>query len=121
MSTDALDDAVVARAVAGDGDALETALRATEPALRAGISIRPVFRRDIEAADIVQVSCLEAFLRIRSLRERPQPGSSRGCAVSSTTTCATPFVHSNERSGQTHVTASPAAARGNRRALCSRG
>jgi len=58
----------IARAVAGDVDELERLLRAIEPELRSGLSIRPLWRRSLEAEDVLQVSFLEAFMRIRSLQ-----------------------------------------------------
>lgn len=67
-----LDPALIERAVAGDRDALERCLHAAMPELRAGISIQPVWRRSLDPDDLLQVSSLEAFLRIQSL-QTPTP------------------------------------------------
>lgn len=64
----------VERAVGGDKDALEELLRELEPELRARIRVQPVWRRSIEVDDIVQVTCLEAFLRIGTLQQRTRAG-----------------------------------------------
>jgi len=71
-----LDRHQIERAVAGDSAALETLLRAIAPELTSGLSIDPVWRRSLDPEDILQVSCLEAFLRIASLRE-PTPDAFR--------------------------------------------
>lgn len=64
----------IERAVGGDADALESLLRELEPELRAGIRVQPAWRRSIEVDDIVQVTCLEAFLRIGTLQRRSRAG-----------------------------------------------
>jgi len=61
-------DDLVARAVAGDATALEALLRDAAPALRGGIVVDPRFRRSFDADDVLQVTFVEAFLRIRSLQ-----------------------------------------------------
>jgi RNA polymerase sigma-70 factor (ECF subfamily) len=63
----------VRRAVGGDEEALEDLLQAMLPSLRARIDIRPDLRRSLDPEDVLQVSCLEAFLRIRSLRDPTPP------------------------------------------------
>lgn len=64
----------VQRAVAGDTSGLETLLRAALPAVRQSLSIDARFRRSIDVEDVLQVTCLEAFLRIRSLDNCTVPG-----------------------------------------------
>ena len=71
---ESVDDGAVARAVAGDRDELERLLRACEPALRARIRIAPLWRRSLDADDVLQVSFLEAFLRIATLRDASAAG-----------------------------------------------
>ena len=60
-------DALVARATAGDPEALESLLRDAAPALRAGLVVDARFRRSFDVDDVLQVTFLEAFLRIRGL------------------------------------------------------
>lgn len=74
MATPELDPARIARAAAGDKAELEGLLRDIEPELRASISIRPHWRRSLEPEDVLQVSFLEAFLRIASLRDTSPAG-----------------------------------------------
>lgn len=62
-------DARVVRAVDGDRDELEALIREVEPDLRAVLSIQPLWRRSLDPEDVLQVSYLEAFLRIGSLRD----------------------------------------------------
>lgn len=71
-----LDSARIERAVAGDAAALEGLLRALAPDLLSEIDIQPVWHRNLDPDDILQVSSLEAFLRIESLRE-PTPAAFR--------------------------------------------
>lgn len=71
-----LDRDAIARAIDGDEAALEDLLRAVGPELLAQIDIQPAWRRSLDPQDIVQVSSLEAFLRIASLRE-PTPRAFR--------------------------------------------
>jgi RNA polymerase sigma factor (sigma-70 family) len=67
-------DALVARAVDGDAEALEELLRRVGPRVRAALAIAPERRRDLDAADVMQVTYLEAYLRIRGLRARTEAG-----------------------------------------------
>jgi RNA polymerase sigma factor (sigma-70 family) len=62
-------DALVVDAVAGDAEALESLLRAAAPALRSGLSVDARFRRSFDVDDVLQVTFVEAFLRIRCLRQ----------------------------------------------------
>lgn len=62
-------DPLVQRAIGGDGDALEQLLRGAVDDLRGAIRIDPRWRRSIEFEDILQVTSLEAFLRIGALAE----------------------------------------------------
>ncbi len=64
----------VALAAAGDPDQIEALLRAATPRLRALLTIDPRFRRSIDVDDVLQVTFLEAFLRIRSLEQRTEAG-----------------------------------------------
>ena len=61
-------DPLVAAAVAGDARALEELLATHGPRVRAGLSIGRERRRDLDADDVMQVTYLEAYLRIRGLR-----------------------------------------------------
>jgi RNA polymerase sigma-70 factor (ECF subfamily) len=69
MSYAELDAQRLARAVAGDQAELEALLRAVQPELRAWVVIPPLWRRSLEPDDVIQVSFLEAFLRISTLQE----------------------------------------------------
>ena len=62
-------DEVVAQAAAGDPGALESLLQGATPALRAELTIDARFRRSFDIEDVLQVTFLEAFLRIRSLEQ----------------------------------------------------
>jgi DNA-directed RNA polymerase specialized sigma24 family protein len=62
-------DEVVARAAAGDANALESLLHTATPKLRTELSIDARFRRNFDLDDVLQVTFLEAFLRIRSLKQ----------------------------------------------------
>jgi len=55
----------VQRAVAGDKDALGELLEAFGPALEAGLKIGHPWRGLLDAADVMQVTYLEAFIQIR--------------------------------------------------------
>lgn len=55
----------VTRAVVGDKDALGELLEAFGPGIEAGLSIGPAWRRLLDAADVMQVTYLEAFTQIR--------------------------------------------------------
>ncbi|MEO0480484.1 MAG: sigma-70 family RNA polymerase sigma factor [Planctomycetota bacterium] len=61
-------DERVARAIAGNPDALEALLRAHEPTVRARLQIAPKWVRSIDVDDVLQVAWLEAYLRIQGLR-----------------------------------------------------
>ena len=67
-------DDPVQRAVDGDADCLEALVRDATPALRKGLSIEPRWQRCLDADDVLQVTFLEAFLRIRSLETRTVAG-----------------------------------------------
>lgn len=62
------DDEQVRAAVAGDGKALTALLRRHGPVVRGRLRINPVWQAKIDPDDIMQVTYLEAFLRIRQLR-----------------------------------------------------
>lgn len=70
MIEDPLDPRTIQRAVDGDDAALGELLRAVEPQLRASITVQPLWRRDLDVDDVLQVAYLEAFMRIGALRER---------------------------------------------------
>ncbi len=59
----------VARAAAGDAEALEALLREHGPRVRAGLSIGARLRRELDPDDVMQVTYLEAYLRVGALRE----------------------------------------------------
>jgi len=61
-------------ALAGDAAALELLLREATPSLRAGLTIDARFRRSLDIDDVLQVTFLEAYLRIRSLEQRTLAG-----------------------------------------------
>lgn len=67
-------DEDVQRAAEGDDEALGRLLREVEPDLRASVTIQAIYRRDLDVADLLQISYVEAFLRIGSLRERTVDG-----------------------------------------------
>jgi RNA polymerase sigma-70 factor (ECF subfamily) len=71
-----LDPSSISRAVAGDADELERLLRAVEPELRSSIFVPPPWRRSLEPDDVLQVSFLEAFLRVSTLKDN-SPGAFR--------------------------------------------
>lgn len=62
-------DELVERATVGDPAALEALLRDAAPLLREGLAIDARFRRDFDVDDVLQVTFVEAFLRIRSLQQ----------------------------------------------------
>ena len=62
------DARLVGLAIGGDVDALEALLSAHGPRVEGRLSIQPRLQRLIDSSDVMQVSYLEAFLRIRSLR-----------------------------------------------------
>ncbi|HPF40940.1 MAG TPA: RNA polymerase sigma factor [Phycisphaerae bacterium] len=57
---------LVRQAVAGDADALTALLQAFGPEVERTLQINPVWRSMVEPADVMQVTYLEAFLRIGS-------------------------------------------------------
>ena len=67
------DDCVV-RAVQGDRDALEELLREVGPDVAAGLSIDPRWRVSFEREDVMQVTYLEAYLRVATLSRRTREG-----------------------------------------------
>ena len=68
------DDERVARAVAGDLDELEQLLREVTPAVLASLEIDSIWSRSFDRDDVLQVSFLEAYLRIRTLRTATMGG-----------------------------------------------
>jgi RNA polymerase sigma-70 factor, ECF subfamily len=64
------DDELVNAAAAGDRDALAALLRMHGPEVRRRLDINPVWRALLAPADVMQVTYLEAFLRIGQLRDR---------------------------------------------------
>ena len=68
------EDARVTRAADGDSRALEELLRECSPRLRAGLVLQPRWRRSLDTEDVLQVTFLEAFLRVGSLRTRTLAG-----------------------------------------------
>ena len=74
MSLEHIETDRIRRAVAGDRGDLEDLLRLLEPHLRGSLSIPARWRRSLDADDVLQVSFLEAFLRIGSLRDHSPSG-----------------------------------------------
>lgn len=62
------DDELVARAATGDRDALTHLLESIGPQVRARLTIAPAWQSALDVADVLQVTYLEAFLRIGELR-----------------------------------------------------
>ncbi|HVP12320.1 MAG TPA: sigma-70 family RNA polymerase sigma factor [Phycisphaerae bacterium] len=71
---DDADDQSVIAAAGGDKDALATLLRMHGPEVRRRLDINPVWRTLLAPADVMQVTYLEAFLRISQLRDRTSKG-----------------------------------------------
>jgi len=67
-------DELVERAVAGDADALSTLLEEYGPQVRRKLVISPPWRSALDSADVMQVTYMEAFLRIAQLATRDAPG-----------------------------------------------
>ncbi len=67
------DDRIV-RATEGDADELEQLIREATADLRRGLSIQPLWSRSLDVDDVLQVTYLEAFLRIRTLEQRTVTG-----------------------------------------------
>lgn len=63
------DDSSLQAAIAGDVPAMSRLLREHAPALRAQIVIDPQWRSVLDADDILQITFLEAFLRIGSFSD----------------------------------------------------
>lgn len=61
------DDQRVARAIAGDLDELEALVREASPMLRQSLRVDARWSRSFDVEDVIQVTLLEAFMRIRSL------------------------------------------------------
>jgi RNA polymerase sigma-70 factor, ECF subfamily len=64
------DDQLVVAAAAGDRDALAALLRTHGPEVRRRLDINPAWRALLAPADVMQVTYLEAFLRIGRLTGR---------------------------------------------------
>jgi RNA polymerase sigma factor (sigma-70 family) len=64
------DSSLIARAVEGDRDALTQLLHKHGPQLRQHLHISPTWRAFLDIEDVLQVTYLEAFLRIRQLISR---------------------------------------------------
>lgn len=58
------DEDLIRAAVAGDADALSRLLARDGPAIERSLDISPIWRAVLEPADVMQVTYLEAFLRI---------------------------------------------------------
>lgn len=67
------DDPLVLAAVSGDSDALEELLEASGGSVRGALDIAPRWRRAFDPDDVLQVTFLEAFLRIGTLRGSTRP------------------------------------------------
>ncbi len=65
---DVVEEDVFARAHAGNADAIAKLLLKYGPAIRARLAINPRWRSSLDVEDVMQVTYLEAFLRIRQLR-----------------------------------------------------
>ena len=68
------EDARVSRAADGDGDALEELLREFGPRITSELSIDRRWRPSLDPEDVMQVTYLEAYLRISSLHARTADG-----------------------------------------------
>ncbi|MEM9381426.1 MAG: RNA polymerase sigma factor [Planctomycetota bacterium] len=67
------DDPFVLRAADGDEGALQTLLEDVGREVQAGLRVNPRWSRAIAVEDVLQVTFMEAFLRIRTLRDRSRP------------------------------------------------
>ncbi|MEE8468343.1 MAG: sigma factor, partial [Planctomycetota bacterium] len=72
--TDDPEDARVVRAAEQDGNALEELLREFGPAVAVGLSIDRRWQASFDREDVMQVTFLEAYLRIGTLRSRTTEG-----------------------------------------------
>lgn len=70
----AIEPEQIERAVAGDSAALEAMLLDAMPQLRAKLSVGDAWNRAFDVEDILQVTSLEAFLRIGTLEQRSSGG-----------------------------------------------
>ena len=68
------DDPRIEQAARTDGDALEELLREFGPEVASGLSIDPRWRPVLDPEDVMQVTYLEAYLRISTLRTRTAAG-----------------------------------------------
>ena len=73
-ATDEPEESLVVRATEHDGDALEKLLREFGPAIATGLSIDRRWQASIDREDVMQVTYLEAYLRIATLRSRTTEG-----------------------------------------------
>ena len=67
-------DALVERAAEGDLEALEALLRAHASPIASALLADGTLRRELDEDDLVQISSIEAILRISSLQTRTVPG-----------------------------------------------
>ena len=74
MTSEDLTTDRIARAAEGEKTDLEELLRQLEPELRAGLTIPARWQRSLDPDDVLQVSYLETFLRIGTLRDRTPSG-----------------------------------------------
>lgn len=74
MTLPELDAAQIARAAEGEKRDMEELLRRLEPELRGGVKIPPRWARSLDPEDVLQVSFLETYLRIGTLRDRTPAG-----------------------------------------------
>lgn len=65
---------LVAKAVSGNRDALSDLLKYYGPQIRARIKVNPVWQSVLDPADVMQVTYLEAFLRIDRLQTKTLEG-----------------------------------------------
>jgi RNA polymerase sigma-70 factor (subfamily 1) len=68
------DDALLNAAATGDARALAELLHRIGPAVRRHLLISPVWQGMLDAADVMQVTYLEAFLRVAQLRAHTTQG-----------------------------------------------
>ncbi len=68
------DDPLLSSAIDGDEDALSVLLERHGPQVRRGLSVSPKWQSIVDADDVMQVTYLEAFLRIREFKPSG-PGS----------------------------------------------
>ena len=66
--------ALIERATEGDAEALENLLQVAAPELRKSLKIDALWNRSLDVEDVLQVTWLEAFLRIRHLDRRDWEG-----------------------------------------------